>query len=209
MTDKAPTPRILCMFSGGLDSTGVLLRLLSEEKYAGHEIHVHHLVLRNLENRHKAEHRAVHRILGWLRDNGYRSFVYTESEHDYTFLKRYFIFDSYWYGFMAASIVTADPRIRKVAIGRTRSDYDAEDKTWLVVANRGRDIYQATLPLELRHERPYIYPVLELTKKDIWATLPPALRDYAWSCRTPRWVDDEPRACGECPSCRAVQDIHR
>ncbi|KAA3632882.1 MAG: hypothetical protein DWQ08_02695 [Proteobacteria bacterium] len=207
MNEKTKTGKILCMFSGGLDSTGMLYRLLTDARHANQEVHVHHLVLKNLENRHPAEKQAVHRIIDWLRRHDFRRFVYTESEHEYTFMKRYFVYDSFWYGFMAANIVTADPSILQVAVGRTRSDYDLDDTSWLTIANRGREVYQAALPLELRFNRPYVYPVLELTKREIWAMLPPALRDFAWSCRTPAYDADRPRACGKCPACLSLRQI--
>lgn len=195
------------MYSGGLDSLGALYLLLTDPKYADFNIHAHHLVLKNLENRYPAEHRAVHRSIEWLREHGIRPFSFTQSVHDYAFMKRYFIFDSYWYGFMAANIVTADPAIRSVAIGRTRSDYVNDDPNWLTIANRGRDIYTATLPLELRYSRPYVYPVLELDKQEIWDFLPSDLRTLSWSCRTPVYQADQPRACGKCTACQARDNI--
>ncbi len=191
------------MYSGGLDSTGMLYRLLTDAEFADYDVHVHHLALKNRENRHEAERLAVHGTLAWLREQGHRPFTFTQSEHDYTFLKRYFVFDSFWYGFMAANIVTADPTIVHVAIGRTRSDYDAEDGAWLTIANRGRDVYHATLPLELRHTRGYIFPVIRFTKQEIWDLLPAPLREMSWSCRIPSYVDGRAVACGTCPSCEA------
>ncbi len=59
--------RILCMYSGGVDSTAVVYKLLTELKYSSYDIHVHHISMINLENKHDAELSAVFNCLGWLK----------------------------------------------------------------------------------------------------------------------------------------------
>lgn len=56
-------PKILLMFSGGLDSTGVFWKLIQEKE----ELHVHHLYLVNKENRAKAEDKAVKDIVDYMK----------------------------------------------------------------------------------------------------------------------------------------------
>jgi 7-cyano-7-deazaguanine synthase in queuosine biosynthesis len=51
-SDRLPT--ILCLFSGGIDSTGVLHRLMTDPQYVQHPLIVHHIHIFNRENRAKA-----------------------------------------------------------------------------------------------------------------------------------------------------------
>lgn len=43
------------MFSGGLDSTYVLHKILTDQEYAEYDVHVHHMRLVNSEKRAAAE----------------------------------------------------------------------------------------------------------------------------------------------------------
>ena len=52
----------LVMFSGGLDSTAVLARLLSE---TADDLRVHHIRMHNSEGRADAEKEAVDAIIAW------------------------------------------------------------------------------------------------------------------------------------------------
>ncbi|MFZ5564846.1 MAG: hypothetical protein ACOZBW_12415 [Thermodesulfobacteriota bacterium] len=201
----AQEKKILCMYSGGLDSLGALYRLLTAQEYADFGLHVHHMHLKNVENRALAENKAIQATLKFFRENGYRNFLYTESGHDYSFMRRYFTFDTYWYAFMAANIMTADHAIVHVAVGRTKSDMESASSR--MNANRGHEIFHATLPLDLRFERSYIFPVAHLTKQEVWNMLPPALRDLSWSCRKPVFTDGQPAPCGKCPTCEEMKKI--
>src|SRR5689334_14723973 len=73
----------LAMLSGGLDSTAMLVKLLTE---TGDELRVHHIRMANREQRAQAEQAAVERIVAWCRDH-YRPFRYTESVLDFTALE--------------------------------------------------------------------------------------------------------------------------
>ena len=67
------------MFSGGLDSLGMVYKLLTEEQYQEYDIHIHHVHNRNVENRHRAEAIAVNIALKELKTLGFK-FAYSESE---------------------------------------------------------------------------------------------------------------------------------
>lgn len=197
--------KILCMYSGGLDSLGALYRLLTDPAYREYELQVHHLHLHNRENRMVAEQQAIRDTLAYFQRHRYRPFLYTESRHNYVFLRKYFTYDTFWYAFMAANIMTADTTIHYVAVGRTKTD--TENPSSLNHAKRGHEIFHATLPLELRFSRSYIYPAAHMTKKEIWEMLPPDLRELAWSCRRPVHKNGVPRPCGQCPTCREMETI--
>jgi len=194
------------MYSGGLDSVGNLHRLLSDEEFKDDRVHVHHLSLKNKENRAPAEYQAVKKTLDYfVSHEGYRPFEFTHSSHDYSFMKNYIVFDTFWYAFMAANIMTANPRIKQVAVGRTRSDVESANS--MTHAHRGHEIFHATLPLEIRYERNYIYPVAHLSKQEIWDMLPSELRELSWSCRKPVYKENTPHPCGVCKTCKAVKAL--
>ena len=58
------------MFSGGLDSTAMLVKLLTE---SDDELRVHHIRMANKEGRDAAEQQAVESIVAWCRSR-YRPF---------------------------------------------------------------------------------------------------------------------------------------
>jgi len=197
--------KILCMFSGGLDSLGALYRLLTAPEYRDKKIHVHHLILKNIENRALAEQAACKNILNYFRANDYPEFEYTESLHDVSFLRHYFIYDSVMYGFIGANMMINDKSIVAMAIGSNGDD--RKDLSTILRANKGRDVYHALLPDQMRYQRPYIYPVVHMSKKQIWDMLPKDLRKLAWSCRKPVYENNRVLACGKCKTCHEVKKL--
>ena len=45
---------ILAMYSGGLDSLGMVYRLLTDPEYTDYAVHIHHVHNRNVEDRVRA-----------------------------------------------------------------------------------------------------------------------------------------------------------
>jgi hypothetical protein len=199
---------ILCMFSGGLDSLGVLYLLLTDQRYADHRIHVHHMVLKNIENRALAEKQACSNIVSYFRDRDYREFDYSESLFDYSFMDRFFMFDSTVYGFMGANMMINDPTIVMLASGRSKDDIVADESDYSRI-NQGLDVYHAVLPQAVKYQRPYILPVAHLTRQQIYEMLPVDLRLLAWSCRTPRYEGDVIHECGQCVSCKSMRKVRK
>lgn len=190
------------MYSGGLDSVGALHALLTEDRYADFKVHAHHMHLVNLENRARAELLATKATIEELKSLPVRPFLFSESGHDYRFLKRRFIWDMDISAFMAANIAAADDSIEFVAMGRTRTDVASGGERFQQRMQRAQKIFDAVWSLEERQRPQYIFPVLELTKSEIWQRLPERLRDRAWSCRHPRYEDEKVIACGKCSTCR-------
>ena len=54
---------ILAMYSGGLDSLGMVYRLLTDPEYQDYNLHIHHVHNKNIENRHRAEDIMVQQAL--------------------------------------------------------------------------------------------------------------------------------------------------
>jgi len=196
---------ILCMYSGGLDSAGMLHFLLTRDDYKDFGIHVHHLHLVNPENRALAERVATKAALEYFRRTGCRAFGYSESLHRYPAFNREIIWDADLCAFMAGNLCNASPEIRYVALGRTRTDIEQAGHDFQGRMARAQAIFTAAKALN-PHPSEYIFPVAHLTKRELWDALPPELRARTWSCRRPVYEDGgkRARACGRCISCKAL-----
>jgi 7-cyano-7-deazaguanine synthase in queuosine biosynthesis len=188
------TPEVLLMFSGGLDSTGAFWRLLQD----GRKIHVHHMNLKNVERRHKAESVSVKNILTYMRTIG--DFIYSESSHEYPPFKGKFMWDSDIVSFVSGSICLATPWIKEVAIGRTKSD---DNQNLNDRVERAHTIFSAFTSTAKK-----VYPVGDLTKQEIYDMLPKDLRKLTWSCRTPVYSDDTINPCGVCQTCKKIGELN-
>jgi 7-cyano-7-deazaguanine synthase in queuosine biosynthesis len=200
----------LLMFSGGLDSTGALWNLLQDET---NKLHLHHLHLINPTKRAKAEQIAIKNILSHIGKN-YSSIRYSESYHEYNsysyltkiqgtnraILNENLISDSDMYNFMAGAICSSLPYIKRVAIGRTKSD---NNPAVIERAARGNKLLKLFAPNVEK-----IYPVEDLTKREIYSMLPEELRDMTWSCRTPiNTGNDTFKECRKCKTCLEISKI--
>jgi 7-cyano-7-deazaguanine synthase in queuosine biosynthesis len=181
-------PTILLMFSGGLDSTGALWKLIRTKE----ELLVHHIYLCNKEKRAEAENKSVKDIIAYMKN--IRDFTYTESYHEYPSYNNNFMWDSDIYNFVAGTICLCLKSIKEVAIGRTKSDTGVEQR-----ADRGTKILHAFDPNIKK-----LYPVGDMTKKEIYEMLPEDLRNLTWSCRTPIYKDNNTYECNKCKTCREV-----
>lgn len=197
------------MYSGGLDSVGALYRLLTDEVYADYDIHAHHMHLHNRENRAKAEQLATHATIEEFKALAPRPFYYSESGHDYRFLKKRFIWDMDISAFMAANIAAADASIVHVAMGRTQTDVEGGGESFQRRMERAQKVFRALWDLEQREIPSYIFPVVELSKLQVWEMLPEKLRQRAWSCRRPSYKDNRVIACGTCITCKELADMRK
>jgi 7-cyano-7-deazaguanine synthase in queuosine biosynthesis len=207
MAEFEKKEKVLCMLSGGLDSLAVLYLLLTRPEYEDKEIHVHHLILKNIEQRALAEKAACQRILTYFREHSFKDFGYSESFHDTTFLKKYFIFDTVMYYFIAANMVINDSSIRQVAVGFIKEEFD--NKEALNRLNKGRNVFYECLPEETKFQRELIFPLRNYFKKDVWKLLPADLRTLAWSCRRPIYKDNKVYACEKCKTCKAMVELQK
>ena len=210
MSESTSSPStILCLFSGGIDSTGVLHRLMTDPQYGQHPLIVHHIHIFNRENRAKAEAIASRQILEYYRHRSDRSFLITESVFNSTgfapLQSRRFPFDMDVCSFYAGQICSARPDIRWVAFGLTQTDV-AEP-----ISNRrhrAKAIFEAAMYLEPKPLPEYIYPVFQNSKADIWNFLPPEVREKTWWCRCPVYDAQEmPHPCGQCKTCGQVAEF--
>lgn len=187
-------PTILVMFSGGIDSTGMLWKLLNENA----PILVHHMNLQNVERRAFAEHKSVEKILQKMRNN--YKFLYSESTHQYPSYNNKFIWDSDIVSFIAGTICLSVPSIKHVAIGMTATDMSNSELSDRI--DRANNIFRS-----FTDQVDKIYPVKDLTKSQIYSMLPEEIRNLTWSCRTPIYKNGVPNKCNRCQTCFEIQKV--
>src|SRR3954469_13484146 len=168
----------LVMFSGGLDSTAMLVKLLRD---TGDELRVHHIRMANKEEREGAEQHAVESIVGWCRDH-YRRFRYSESGLDFRGLEAIAI-DYLSIAFVACQVAIDTPGCDRIAVAALARDTDIDNRS----ARQRRvfdalyDCYRARKLGEAKVK--WLYPVWQATKKEMAARLPRELLELTWSCR--------------------------
>lgn len=192
---------ILALMSGGLDSTGMVWKLLSE----GETLHIHHVDLYT-ENRvdiTRAEKDAVSKIVQELRKD-FR-FKFTTSKVDLSGLNGKVVdivscmYDAY--GALSAAYAL-DPDLRYTAVARaaTRDDLDLMNNPGYDErrhrAQKAWDAFETSIPI--------IFPVEDMTKAQLWDSLPDRLRYLTTSCRFPYISEGEWKACGKCPACQEL-----
>ena len=189
-------PTILAMYSGGLDSLGMIYKLLTDPEYQDYKLHIHHIHNRNVENRDRAEAIVVPIVLKELERLGY-SFVYSESEISSQPYGNQFLYDTDSINFFAGYICSANPHIVKVAMGMQANDANQrlEDRR-----KRADAILAAFTPVGK------IYPVLNLTKREIYDSLPDSLKNMFWSCRRPVYTEKNIAPCGRCDTCVKLKE---
>ena len=184
------------MYSGGLDSLGMIYKLLTDPEYKDYKLHIHHVHQRNVEHRDRAEAIAVKTALKELERLGY-SFVYSESQISSQPYNGRFMYDSDTISFFAGYICSANPDIVKVALGM-----QANDNNHALEERRKR----ADKILAAFTDVKKIYPVLDMSKKAIHDSLPNSLKNMFWSCRTPLYGEKNIAPCGKCDTCVKLRE---
>ena len=195
---------ILAMFSGGLDSTAMLVRLLQDTE---DELRVHHVHLVNRENRAGAEQKAVADIVNYCGKN-YRPFQFSESVLDFKGLEAVPI-DYIAIAYVACQVAIDTPGCHRIAVGTLAVDTDEINRSsrQRQVFNTMYECYRARKLGE--PDMQWIYPVHHCSKIDLAAMLPAELLQKTWSCRTPQVTETGYQPCGSCKACRARQGVDK
>ena len=202
-------PIIISMFSGGLDSTGSLWRLLTADEYKGFHIHVHHINILNIEARDKAEHKAVMRMLNELSDDGYQ-FSFSQGIQDFRYLHHLgFPMDMDICAFVSGQMVRNIPNVQHIAMGRTFTDRTGGSLDFAARMERAQRIFRAAHDAHDALNNPidpsYIFPVVNQSKKEVWDMLPEYLQRGFWSCRKPVKKDNIYFPCEKCITCNDLR----
>jgi 7-cyano-7-deazaguanine synthase in queuosine biosynthesis len=191
-----PKPIILAMYSGGLDSLGMIYKLLTDIEYKNYRLHIHHMHNKNVERRDKAEAVTVKIALAELEAMGF-DFDYSSSEIGVPAYGKRFMFDTDSLNFFAGYICSVNPQIVKVAMGMNASDnnHSLEDRR-----KRADTILAAFTEVKK------IYPVLNMSKREIYDSLPDNLKNKFWSCRRPVYTEKNIAPCGKCDTCVKLRE---
>lgn len=182
------------MYSGGLDSLGMVYKLLTDSEYKDYRLHIHHVHNRNVERRDQAEAITVDMALKELERLGF-SFIYSESQITVPAFNKQFMYDTDSINFFAGYICSVNPDIKLVAMGM-----QAEDANNSLEERRKRaDSILAAFTTVKK-----IYPVFNKTKREIYDNLPDTLKNMFWSCRTPVYKQNTIQPCGICKTCRQL-----
>jgi 7-cyano-7-deazaguanine synthase in queuosine biosynthesis len=190
------------MFSGGMDSTAMLVKLLTQ---SDEELRVHHIRMVNREGRAGAEQAAVQASLAWCRGR-YRPFRYSESGLDFASLEAIPI-DYISIAYVACQVAIDTPGCERIAVGSLSRDTDIVNRS---ARQRGifdvmHACYRARKLGEPRVD--WVYPVYECTKAEIAALLPAELARLTWSCRRPVARVGGWTPCGTCKACLAREGV--
>jgi len=187
---------ILAMYSGGLDSLGMIYKLLTNPEYKDYGLHIHHIHNRNVERRDTAEALVVKKVLEELEQLGFK-FDYSESEISSQPYGRKFMYDTDSINFFAGYICSVNPNIVKIAMGMQANDYS------MSLEDRRK---RADAILAAFTDVGKIYPVLDMTKREIYDSLPNTLKNMFWSCRRPVYNEKNIAPCGKCDTCVKLKE---
>ena len=185
--------KTLVMFSGGVDSTYVLLKLLCETR---DEVFAHHIHLVNYEGRHTVEAQRCRQIVEYCR-RSVRAFHYTESAIDHRGF-RFFGIDMISVGFEAGLVA------HSYLIPRWTCGISADDQRWEA---RFRHVEASVAANAFPLAPPEFFLLPRVSKLEEMRYLPPELLAMTWSCRKPIVEGDAFLACARCRACRTLATL--
>ena len=188
------------MLSGGLDSLGMVYHLLTAPEYAEYFIHIHHIHIKNAENRTDAEAASVKSILRELSimglDFGYSESGITSPMYGTSAGTAAFMYDIQIVSYFAGFICSVNPEVVHVAIGMNSHETEETGSAQLMERRRRADQLLSVFTPVTK-----IFPVSHMNKREIYDSLPANLQDKFWSCRHPIYINDRTHACGKCYTC--------
>ena len=187
--------KTLIMFSGGLDSTVALVKLLEE---TDDDIHVHHINYYNIEGRAESEKIATSKIIPYCQK--IKPFTFTTTTQDYTEI--FCPYDTHIVRFTAAQICRGNSGIQRCVSGHCKDDTNPNTISTA--------IFNAALSGNPDNIE-WHYPCANMTKYDEVKYLEerhPELLDMIHYCRKPIRVDDNWLSCNLCYTCKQMANLH-
>jgi 7-cyano-7-deazaguanine synthase in queuosine biosynthesis len=193
------------MFSGGIDSTGMLYKLLTDQKYNEYDVHAHFILMVNKQNRYTCESKAVESLLLWFRNNC-KKFEFTRNTMDFSFFMNKFPLDMDVMNFVCSQIIiNTDFEYEYVCVGQTKTDLLQENMQHKIMHYQLIQKLLDTMLARYNKTVKKIYPLQDITKKQVWDMMPIELRKNTWSCRTPILKDNVYTVCGNCKACNEMK----
>jgi 7-cyano-7-deazaguanine synthase in queuosine biosynthesis len=185
-------------FSGGMDSTYVLYHWLKNnprERILLHHVNLHHVN----ENRLKHEQEAVKNILEWLRAKGLKNYDYFESSFSYGNLPRISIKDIQIVALFSGIILRTQgwKSINTVLLSWHQGEVNRED------INKGYRIRKMFDALEIDRPINFVFPIENMTRRQMADDMPEELLRLCHSCRKPQ---RNRKNCGQCNTCLEMKE---
>jgi 7-cyano-7-deazaguanine synthase in queuosine biosynthesis len=202
--------KVVCMLSGGPDSTAMIWKYLTETE---HRVHIHHCILDTTDvNRHNSEWVAVQGIIKWLRNPANaEKYNYSIVGQIEGFTYNRFEFkgfgaphDHFLYAMMGACFFMApgehgapiswQNHTRAMATGRC-----AEDGTTTGggLFNKAKRMFEFATEGNVA----WMTPMVGYGKREIINMLPRELFELTTSCSYPKKLNGEWTGCNECVGC--------
>ena len=189
------------MLSGGVDSTYLLYRYLTQ---TDKPVHVHHIEYRHPQTtRGIMENIACKEITRYLQT--YRPFTYSDSRYECSY-QNFMGWDSDLCLLEASRCACnlEEANLITVELGWCYEDLELPHNIERVRKNVNDILWQALV--NSVNERVNLNPILpktlildKITKQQMKDEMPPELYNMCWSCRFPKGSNP----CGQCNSCKA------
>lgn len=192
-----PTNSILVMWSGGIDSTYVLTKLLKETDM---KIFAHHIYLKNIENRQAKEAEAIEKLIKKL--GAIRKFNFTWNWIDDTVMPT-MVYDMARVCFEAGAVSKAFYHYKKPfiidkwTIGTNKEEGHWQER-WDVITSATRAAEWS--PGRKDYIRFELQPMVPRAEEMKYLDSLSLLQD-CWYCRRPK----EGKPCSVCPTCLEVE----
>ena len=195
-------PRTVVLWSGGVDSTGALYKILKEHP---DEVFAHHIHFKNKENRWGAEKESVDKMIPWLKKN-VRDFEYSESTIEIDL--RIFGWDVMTAMYIGG-IVTQDKKCNKLVVGAPENvSPQTPPSVWRVAIGQILAMCAGLRAPHISQSLPaFWHPLNYYTKKEIWSLLPDFLKENIWGCRTPKQSEGKWVECEDCITCNSLKEL--
>lgn len=193
----------LVMLSGGIDSTYVLHKILTE---TDDEVLVHHVHLMTDLGRHILEAAACNAIVEYCKEK-FRPFHYSESTIDH---RR---FAAHGYDLMAAGFEAGMIASSFHVVHRNQRSIDR----WIVGLSSDDDIPPHRIERAgetarfncMFDPKPKLFIFPRVDVRDQLRAMPRELAEMTWSCRQPVNISKSPVACNKCSACLRRQAAFR
>jgi 7-cyano-7-deazaguanine synthase in queuosine biosynthesis len=200
----------VALVSGGVDSVGMLYRLLRETDSA-HKVVAHHVNFINGENRYNVEYDVFERVCQYLKTH-VRDFETSHSVFELPFdVGTWDIINAMYIGGIVTKKYARQHSLVYLCVGDTKDDFGAY-KWRSPIAQSLAMISSLEDPRIAEQKNPrIIQPVVHMTKSDIVRMLPEELFNLTWSCRRPVFIEDGAFAetCGVCAACNDLKAIEK
>ena len=192
-------------FSGGIDSTAAVYRILKANPSDNYVLFTVSLINGTSATRSILEEKAVNEILQKLIRENISNFSFKKLSFDYSSLGPPPVWDSEIINFMASIIIQDKPEITEFIDGAIKDDYLQDGFSGRL--DKIADILYTTTGRN-KEDLDILFPLKELTKYEVMSSIPSELLSLTWSCRYPEIGAPHTFVrCHKCPQCKVLDQV--